>query len=67
MTIEKPKPQVDSPDPEWPTLYPSQRQDIGPITINGSGNPSTFLSISLLIDGHDTLGDCASAAPHADG
>ena len=42
MTIEKPKPQVDSPDPEWPTLYPSQRQDIGPITINGSGNQLNF-------------------------
>ena len=50
MTIDKSNPQIDPPDQDRSTLYPSQRQDIGPTTINGSGNSFNYQQI-VFVDG----------------
>ena len=50
MSIEKPKPQTDPPDPERSTCYPSQQQHADSISINGTGNQVIFQQ-NLFLDG----------------
>lgn len=50
MSIEKPKPQTDPPDPERSTCYPSQQQHADSISINGTGNQVIFQQ-TLFLDG----------------
>ena len=50
MTIDKSNPQIDPPDQDRSTLYPSQRQDIASISVSGSGNQLIFQQ-NLVSDG----------------